>query len=122
MKTPTPLTVRTAEPAADTIVFELAGALQGDREGRAFEDGLRAATAGHRVVVIDLARIERLDSCGFGILVAGLVSATNAGGRLGLAAVPERVLALLRAMCVLDLMVHAPSVDDVLVKLKGKHA
>ncbi len=54
------------------------------------------ATAGARSVVVDLRRVEFLDSTGLGVLVGALKRLHAAGGRLALVADHERLLKIFR--------------------------
>ena len=80
------------------------------------EADLRAAVrrqldAGRRHVVIDLAKVPYVDSCGLGTMVQAYVSAHRAGGSVQLANITPRVRQLLtitRLLTVFD--VYQPNV------------
>lgn len=115
----TPLRVAAEEANDGVFVFRIGGDLFGNGDGYSLQNAVRTiASRRPRAVVLDLAGIEHIDSCGFGILVACFVSVSNGGGRFGLTAAPPRVESLLSAMRVLDLMVHTPSLDEALRLLR----
>ncbi len=116
---PEPLGVRVDAPSKTSMVFHVAGDLHGSKEGYALQEDIRRVIAeGAKLVVLDLAGIRRIDSCGFGILVASLVSATNAGAKLAVAGVPDRILAVLKAMNLAPLLVLAGSVGEALERAR----
>lgn len=89
----------------DAVIFRLAGKVTGTPECYAFLEGVRDEIhAGRKVILLDLERVTKMSSPGIGILAACYTSATHAGGRLGLVAVPEPVAVLLRIVCLWDLL------------------
>ena len=60
-----------------------------------FQDAVRAEKS--PVVILDLANVPYMDSAGLGSILNAHVSRSNSGRRLALAAVPERVLTMIRA-------------------------
>lgn len=104
----------TREHAPGIHVFEPRGALYGSDDCYRFQDHLRGLVAAGRTVVIDLSKLERIDSCGVGILVAILASARGGSGQLMLAGANTHVESVLRHTWVLSLIRHAPTVDEAL--------
>ena len=57
---------------------------------------------GTKKIVLDLGGVERIDSCGIGILASLMWSASQAGGGMVLASVPKQVEKLLGIVILLD--------------------
>lgn len=90
------------------MVYELTGHLCGHAPAYAFQDEVRERIAGGTSrIVIDLAGVEKIDSCGIGILASLMWSASQAGGGLVLASVPKQVEKLLGIVMLLDHIDHA---------------
>jgi anti-sigma B factor antagonist len=60
------------------------------------DEVLSAIDSGRRRVIVDLSRVEFMDSTGLGVLVAGLNRAREAGGGLWVVCVQDRLLKLFR--------------------------
>jgi anti-anti-sigma factor len=107
----TPLSYTSEDRDERTCIYRLAGNLFGSSEGYAFQEDVRKKMAGGaRRVVLDLARVDRIDSSGVGILVAVMWSASNSGGALVLACVPDVVE---RVLGITMLLPHVSRVDSV---------
>ncbi len=111
-----------SETRGDQIrVYTLAGYLFGSTGGYAFQDEVRqVASSGIRGIVIDFAAVQRIDSSGVGIVVAMMWSASQAGGRLILAALPERIREVLSIAMLLDHVDHTDTVQQALAKLDAE--
>ncbi|MDX6709640.1 MAG: anti-sigma factor antagonist [Blastocatellia bacterium] len=58
----------------------------------ALRDAIRSlVTQGQTQVLVNLARVERIDSCGLGELVSSFVTLTNGGGKIKLLNLSQRV-------------------------------
>lgn len=102
-------------------VFTLAGPLNGLESAYAFQDEVRRKIAdGCGKVVLDLAAVERIDSCGIGILASLMWSASQAGVGMVLAAVPGHVEKLLQIVTLLDHIDHAPSREAAIALLQRR--
>jgi anti-sigma B factor antagonist len=102
------------------VVYRLRGSLHGTAAGYAFQETVRREVAsGTTRVAVDLGGVERIDSSGIGILVAIMFSTSNAGGKLVLSSVPERVSKALGIAMLLDRIEQAPTADDALARLRG---
>jgi anti-sigma B factor antagonist len=78
-------------------VLALEGSLFIDEGELVLRDSVnRAVAGGHANIVLDLARVDRLDSAGIGMLVCKYLTALRKGGRLKLLHLPPRVLEMLR--------------------------
>jgi anti-anti-sigma factor len=101
-----------------TWIYTASGHLYGFNDGYKFQDDVRdRVAAGARKVVVDLSAVDRIDSSGIGILVTIMWSASNAGGGLILAALPERIEHLLSMAMLLDHIDHADTVEEAVAKL-----
>jgi anti-sigma B factor antagonist len=99
-------------------VYRLSGWLYGTTGGYAFQEEIRQAVAdGGRRFVVDLSGVQRIDSCGIGILAASIFSAQRAGGGIVLASLPEQVRRVLGVTMFLDHVAHADTLDDALAKV-----
>ncbi|GAB2455986.1 STAS domain-containing protein [Xylanimonas ulmi] len=67
---------------------------------------------GRSHVVVDLGRVDHIDSSGLGALVGGLKSARQAGGELRIARAGEQVLAVLKLTNLDRILVPYPSVEE----------
>ena len=112
------LSIEISEHESGATIFSLCGDLHGTTEGYAFQDQVRDRfLTGTRKIVIDLAAVKRIDSCGIGILAAIAMSAQNAGAGLLLASLPERIEQILGVTHFLEFVDHAASIPEALSKL-----
>jgi anti-anti-sigma factor len=110
-----------AGAAGELAVFTLAGSLNGLDAAYDFQDEVRRKIAGGcRKIVLDLAAVERVDSCGIGILASLMWSASQAGAGMVLAAVPGHVEKLLQIVTLLDHVDHAPSLEAAMALLQRR--
>jgi anti-anti-sigma factor len=112
------LEVRDESRDEQTWIYTLSGNLFGSSQGYDFQEAVRQKIgSGVKKIVIDLAAVERIDSCGVGILVATMWSASQAGAGLVLAALSPTVEKVLSIAMLLDHIDHADSVEDALTRL-----
>ncbi len=115
------LEVRSETHADQVRIFTLSGNFVGSKDAYAFQDEVRqVASSGIRGIVIDFATVQRIDSAGVGIVVAMMWSASQAGSRLILAALPERIREVLSIAMLLDHVDHTETVQDALAKLDSE--
>lgn len=76
------------------------------------ESACRAVKDETRGVVIDLAGVDHLDSCGIGILAAIVASSRNAGHPVVLSAAPPPVERILDSIWFLNLVEHTATLDE----------
>ncbi|NIM00724.1 MAG: STAS domain-containing protein [Acidobacteria bacterium] len=113
-----PLEFRSEKEASGALVYTLGGNLFGSPEGYAFQDDVRGAVAeGPRGIVVDVSAVQRLDSSGVGILLTIMWSASQAGTKLILAALPERIEKILSVAVALEHIEHAPTLNEALARL-----
>jgi anti-anti-sigma factor len=102
------------------VVFTLAGSLSGAEPAYGFQDEVRRKVAGGcRKIVIDLAGVDRIDSCGIGILASLMWSASQAEAGMVFAAIPLQIEKLLQIVMLLDHVDHAPSREAAIAMLQG---
>jgi anti-anti-sigma factor len=75
---------------SDVVVLEPRGELTADTEAHLQEVVRRQLSAGHVNLILDLAHVPYIDSCGLGRIVQAYVSAQHQGGGLKLMNVSER--------------------------------
>jgi anti-sigma B factor antagonist len=85
-----------AEKHGSVVVIELKGKIMGGPDSNIFRDELSGyLEEGIKKVVIDLGKVDWMNSSGLGILIGGLTSVKNAGGEMKLARVTEKIKSLL---------------------------
>lgn len=75
---------------SDVVILAPRGELTADTEAHLQEVVRRQLSAGHVNLIIDLAHVPYIDSCGLGRIVQAYVSAQHQGGGLKLMNVNER--------------------------------
>jgi anti-sigma B factor antagonist len=99
---------------ADRAVLEVAGEVD-VYTGTTLRDRISGLLdSGVRDLIVDLGRVEFIDSTGLGVLVGALNRARELGGSLQLVCAQERVLKLLRITGLDQVFTVQPSVDRAL--------
>jgi anti-anti-sigma factor len=76
---------------AGQVLYHLAGALSyGDPGNRLVASVKQDLESGVRLIILDVSKLQRIDSGGIGLLAAALASARNAGGEIHLTGMNER--------------------------------
>jgi anti-anti-sigma factor len=102
------------------VVFRLSGKMTGTHESYEFLEDVRTEIrSGVRAVLLNLEKVERMSSPGIGILAACYTSVTRAGSRMGIVAVPEHVAALLRIVCLWDMLPRYATEGEALAALSA---
>jgi anti-sigma B factor antagonist len=90
----------------EIVVFEMSGKIMGTTEDMSIVDEFQRMAEQQKVkFVLDLSRVEWMNSRGLGICVSGTTTARNRGGDLKLAAPSEKVKSFLdkcRMFAVID--------------------
>lgn len=103
-------------PDKSTEVLVLKEQVLGGTEAMAFSSQLREmADRGVRCVIIDMSRVEIMNSSGLGMLVSGLSTMRKFGGVIKFASVPDKVKQLLK-MTHLDSVFESYSTPDEALK------
>jgi anti-sigma B factor antagonist len=98
----------------NVVILELTDRLTVETEAELKDAVRRQLDAGRRHLVLDLARVPYVDSCGLGTMVQAYVSAHRMGGSVKLLNVGQRVRQLLtitRLMTVFELYQPARAVS-----------
>lgn len=78
------------------VILEPKGKIMGGPDATLLHDKLHELiNQGKKKVVIDLAKVDWMNSTGLGILISGLTTMRNNGGELKLANVTEKIQSLL---------------------------
>jgi anti-sigma B factor antagonist len=100
------------------LVIRLIGNLKTTRENYAVLDQVRTKLAeGQQKVVIDLGGIGKIDSGGVGILASMVSSADDAGARLALACLPEKVERVIGIVGMLHVLNIHETVDEAVTSM-----
>lgn len=96
-------------------VWWLEGSLFGTPEAHAFQDQAREqVNRGAKKIVLEMSGVQKIDSCGIGILAAVLASLQKAGGQLVLVGMNPSVHKLLDFIWFLKMAAQADSLDEAL--------
>jgi len=98
----------------DIVVFSVSGKIMGGEETTMFHGKMHEyIQLNKKNVVIDLAKVEWMNSVGLGMLISALTTAKNSGGRLVLANITkiESILTITRLITVFE---HYDSRDEAL--------
>ncbi len=80
----------------DIMVLSPKGKIMGGPDATQMHDQLHEfISQGKKKVVIDLSKVDWMNSTGLGILISGLTTMRNSGGELKLANVTEKIQSLL---------------------------
>ena len=94
-------------------IISLSGKVIGGPDASELNRQLHTLIAqGKKKVVVDLGKVELMNSSGLGMLIGGLTSVRNAGGDLKLAKAPSKILALFTVTKLSKVFDHRKSVKD----------
>jgi anti-sigma B factor antagonist len=103
----------------DVTVLKLAGRLAVTESPGLLKEAVQAAVlGGARHVVIDLADVHYIDSTRLGELIAAHITVSRKGGRLKLAATPERITEMLTMAGLSDVFERFDSADQAIRSLR----
>ncbi|MCU0330659.1 MAG: STAS domain-containing protein [Candidatus Kapabacteria bacterium] len=103
----------TSQPQPNTIVVHFGAQAIGGPDAVELASILReGVTAGVGTVVFDLAAVDVMNSSGLGMLVSSLTTLKKSDSAFFLAAVPEKVMALLTMTHLTTVFMIVPTVDD----------
>jgi len=93
-------------------VLTLGGKIIGAADAALFNDKIHELVdGGHLRVVLDLARVQWINSSGIGTLISAMTTLRNAGGHLKLAAVPEKIKSILAITKLTTVLEIVPTVE-----------
>jgi anti-sigma B factor antagonist len=102
------------------LAWRLAGVMTSSKESYDFLETLRARLRLEpRPVILDFENVEHITSAGVGIVAAAYTSATNAGVKLVLTALPAQVETVLNLVNFLSVIEHFGSEKEALARLHG---
>lgn len=85
-----------SEKHGSVVVIELKGKIMGGPDSAMFRDELKKhLDEDVKKVVVDLGKVDWMNSSGLGILIGGLTTVKNADGEMKLARVTEKIKSLL---------------------------
>lgn len=99
----------------NVVVFELKGKIMGGPDAVVFHDTLKDyIRKDYKRFLIDLAKVEWMNSSGLGILISGLTTIRNSGGELKLTRVTKKINSLLMITKLITVFDAYESVEDAL--------
>ena len=98
------------------VVFELKGKIMGGPDSAVFHDALKEyLVKGQKNLVIDLHKVDWMNSSGLGILISALTTVKNSDGHLKLARVTEKINSLLMITKLVTVFESYDTVEDALL-------
>ena len=110
--------VTTSHQGAVTVLA-LEGNLMGGPDASSLNGTLHDLVGGgHKLVVIDMQKVDFVNSSGLGLLIGGISTMKNAGGALKFANVSAKISALITISKLGGLFSLHPSVADAVASMK----
>ncbi|MCJ7497206.1 MAG: STAS domain-containing protein [candidate division Zixibacteria bacterium] len=101
------------------VILEPKGKIMGGPDATILHDSLHELiNQGKKKVVIDLAKVDWMNSTGLGILISGLTTMRNNGGELKLANVTEKIQSLLTITKLITVFETFDSIDQAVQSFK----
>jgi anti-sigma B factor antagonist len=101
------------------VILEPKGKIMGGPDAAILHDSLHELiNQGKKKVVIDLAKVDWMNSTGLGILISGLTTMRNNGGELKLANVTEKIQSLLTITKLITVFETFDSIDQAVQSFK----
>ena len=95
------------------VIIEPKGKIMGGPESTELHDLLHdLIEQGKKMVVIDLSKVDWMNSTGLGLLISGLTTLSKAGGELKLAMVTEKIQSLLTITKVITIFKTYDTVEE----------
>jgi anti-sigma B factor antagonist len=103
----------------DVLILEPKGKIMGGPDATLLHDKLHEfIDQNKKKVVIDLSKVEWMNSTGLGILISGLTTMKNNGGELKLAGVTEKIESLLTITKLITVFDNYDNVDQAIKSFK----
>jgi anti-sigma B factor antagonist len=102
----------------NVVVFEISGKIMGGDETTMFHGRIHEyMTQGKKNIIIDLTKVDWMNSVGLGMLISALTTVRNGGGRLVLSNIDkiEQILVITRLISVFE---HYDSLPSALASYK----
>ena len=101
--------------ANDVVVLEPKGKIMGGPDATMLHDKLHDyIDQDKKKVVIDLSKVEWMNSTGLGILISGLTTMRNNGGELKLAGITDKIESLLTITKLITVFENFDTVDQAI--------
>jgi anti-sigma B factor antagonist len=102
------------------VILQLEGKLMGGPDATLLNEKLHQLLEnGQNKVVVDLAKINWMNSSGLGMLISALTTIRNAGGDLKLASTTEKIKSLLTITKLISVFDIYSSVDEAVAALQS---
>ena len=109
----------THQEVDDIIVLVPKGKIMGGPDATLLHDKLHNfIDQSKKKIIIDLSKVELMNSTGLGILISGLTTMKNNGGELKLAAVTEKIQSLLTITKLITVFENYDTVDQAVGSFK----
>lgn len=109
----------TSEHGAVTVVA-LEGNLMGGPDAAALNRTLHELVdAGKSRVVLDMSRVQFMNSSGLGLLIGGASTLKTAGGGLAIAGASEKILSLIKITRLGTVLATYPGIDEAVASFAG---
>lgn len=103
----------------DVMILSPKGKIMGGPDATQMHDQLHDfINQGKKKVVIDLAKVDWMNSTGLGILISGLTTMRNSGGELKLSKVTEKIQSLLTITKLITVFECYDSVEEAVQSFK----
>jgi anti-sigma B factor antagonist len=102
------------------VVLEFKGNVMGGPDAVALNEQLHALIdQGKSNVVVDLARVNFMNSSGLGMLIGGLTTMKNAGGDLRICNATDKIESLLMITKLITVFQHFKSLDEAVASFES---
>jgi len=109
----------TSREESGVVVIEPKGKIMGGPDATMLHDLLHdLINQNKKKVVIDLSKVEWMNSTGLGILISGLTTLRNNGGELKLAKVTDKIESLLTITKLITVFENYDSVEEAVKSFK----
>ncbi len=103
----------------DVVILEPKGKIMGGPDATLLHDKLHELIKdGKKKVIVDLAKVDWMNSTGLGILISGLTTMRNNGGELKLANVTDKIESLLTITKLITVFENYDSLEEALNSFK----
>ena len=109
----------TAHEDKGVVIISPKGKIMGGPDATMLHDQLHdLISQNKKKVIIDLAKVDWMNSTGLGILISGLTTMRNNGGELKLANVTEKIQSLLTITKLITVFESYDSVEEAIASFK----
>jgi anti-sigma B factor antagonist len=109
-----------ARESEDVLVFEIKGGLEGGQDTYQIRDMVKEKLAqGHRKFLINLDKVDFVNSTGIGIIAAVYMAISSSGGKMKISNANEKVSRVMMITKLLDVFESYKSEDDALASFRS---